>query len=274
MSTALERPLVLRWTIGDVSDEGFEALRLSIWGARRVFGGDAHHVVCVNTISIDEACERTGALPSGVEWHDSTGEIPGFLERHLDRNMAEGVGWKFAPLKMYDDRYVLALDNDCILWRMPDAVRAWLETGEGCVIAEDVRPCFGQFAPVLGPEPRNSGIRGIPPGFDLEAMLRVVLDDYPVTLTTELDEQGLQVAALARAGDPRVVRVSEVTICSPFPPHIPGVGTCGVHCVGLNSKHLPWSYEGRPAVEHIREHWRKLRPGIYDRVGAPLEVGC
>lgn len=35
----------VRWTIGDVSDEGFEALRLSVWGAFRLFGEDAVYAV-------------------------------------------------------------------------------------------------------------------------------------------------------------------------------------------------------------------------------------
>src|SRR5574338_1333205 len=30
--------LAVRWTVGDVSDEGFTALQLSIWGAWKAFG--------------------------------------------------------------------------------------------------------------------------------------------------------------------------------------------------------------------------------------------
>ena len=42
-------PLAVRWTIGDVNPAGFEALRLSIWGACRLFGPEGQYAVCVNT---------------------------------------------------------------------------------------------------------------------------------------------------------------------------------------------------------------------------------
>lgn len=152
---------------------------------------------------------------------------------------------------------------------MPDAIREWL-TGPDprrVVTAEDVRRMLGQFAPLCGPAPRNSGIRGLPPGFPLEQALRDLLSERSNMLTSELDEQGLQVAMLERAGSPLVVRVEEVTICSPFPPHQPHLGRCGAHFVGLNARQLPWQYEGRPAVEHLRDHWQRCCAAIGERIG-------
>jgi hypothetical protein len=43
--------LGVRWTVGDASPRGFEALRLSIWGAGRLFGTATTYVVCVNGIA-------------------------------------------------------------------------------------------------------------------------------------------------------------------------------------------------------------------------------
>jgi hypothetical protein len=43
MSRAPGSTLGIRWTLGDVSAEGFDALRLSILGAHRIFG--ATHVI-------------------------------------------------------------------------------------------------------------------------------------------------------------------------------------------------------------------------------------
>ncbi|HMB04203.1 MAG TPA: hypothetical protein VKP69_10760 [Isosphaeraceae bacterium] len=271
------RRLALRWTIGDVHPRGFEALRLSLWGAWRLFGPEATYAVCVNNITLDRARARTGDLPGPVRWLDATGALPGFFAAHLDEGMAEGVGWKFAPLRLFPDRHELALDNDCILWEMPEAIRLWLDDDDPrrCVIAEDVRPCFGQFASLCGPEPRNSGIRGLLPGFDLEGMLRRLLAEQPCRLVSELDEQGLQVAAVSRAVAPWVVTAGDVTICSPFPPHRPELGRCGAHFVGRNAKSLPWSLEGRPAVDWIDEHWRRRREMLYERVGiTAMRQGC
>ena len=80
--------------------------------------------------------------------------------------MAQGVAWKFAPLKAFPDRAELALDNDVILWAKPAALRQWLECDPGArVIAEDVAAGHGAFDSLCGPLPRNSGIRGVPPDF-------------------------------------------------------------------------------------------------------------
>lgn len=260
--------LAVRWTVGDVSDDGFVALRLSIWGAWKAFGPGAEYAVCVNSRTPAEAKAATGVLPTDVAWLAvDRSAVPEWLAQRLDGGMAEGVGWKLAPLRLFDGRWVLSLDNDCILWDQPLAVRRWLATDEASVLAEDVRACFGQFTELCSGAPRNGGIRGLPPSLDLERALHDVLDERPVTLTSELDEQGLQVAALERAGPTLVVRLDEVTICSPFPPNLPGLGSCGAHFIGLNARALPWSYEGRPASELVREHFHRLEPELRARVG-------
>lgn len=263
--------LGVRWTIGDVSPRGFEALRLSIHGARQAFGPQARYVVYVNSVPLAEARARTGRVPDDVDWREAPVEPPPVLREHLDAGMAEGVAWKFAPLQAFDDRHELALDNDVILWRMPAAVRDWLDgPPDARLVAEDVAAGHGAFADLCGPEPRNSGIRGTPVGFDLGDALGRVLTRSPVQLGSELDEQGLQVAALSLGGPPLVVRTEDVTICSPFWPHQPHLGRCGAHFVGLNTREIPWRYYDRPATEVRIEHWEQRRPELYARVGLSL----
>ncbi|MFL5575075.1 MAG: hypothetical protein ACJ79S_03775 [Gemmatimonadaceae bacterium] len=264
------RRLGVRWTVGDVSAHGYDALRLSIWGARRLFGDRARYTVCVNSVPVGEARRRTGGVPRRVRWRAvGRRDIPGVVAARLDAAMAEGMGWKFAPVRLYADRHELALDNDCILWEMPAAMARWLELEDACLVAEDVRALFGQFSHLCGDGARNLGIRGTPPAFDLEGALGAVLERNPVTLASELDEQGLQVAALSLAGAPCVVSVDDVTICSPFWPHRPEPGRCGAHFVGLNARALPWEHDGRPAIETRHEHWLARRAEIAERVGAP-----
>ncbi len=262
--------LNVRWTIGDVADEGFESLRLSLCGADRLFGPEVEFHVCVNTLSVEEAKRRTGEVPGRVQWRFVERQVPPVLEPFLDGAMSEGTAWKFIPLLLDSDKRELAIDNDLILWRLPDPIRAWLDDPDGRLIAADVTPAHGQFAQQCGPEPRNSGIRGTPPGFDYEAAIRDVLAENPVTLHSELDEQGLQIAAVSRNASPYVVPVDEVAICSPFPPHLSELGQCGAHFVGLNTRHLPWDFHGRPAREVRLEHWRRHRPELYRRVNVEM----
>jgi hypothetical protein len=267
--------LGIRWTIGDVSPRGFEALRLSIWGAWRIFGADADYCVCVNTVSVEQARALTGPLPDAVQWLASDELLPDWLRmRFLDAGLAEGVAWKLAPLRCFPEGRELSLDNDVILWEVPAAVAAWLadESPERCLLAADVASALGQFDSLCEKRALNSGIRGLPAHFDLERRLRAVLADHPVTLRSELDEQGLQAAALPRESDPYVVSVEDVAICSPFWPHLPRPGRCGAHFVGLNASRLGWDFKGEPAERVRARHWDQHRAELYQRVGIEPEL--
>lgn len=269
----------VRWTMGDVSPRGFEALRLSLWGAWQVFGIGADYVVCINGMPAEEALARTGPVPATVEWREtSRRDLPAFLERAFGSGMAEGVAWKLAPLRLFPDRYEIALDNDCILWELPPTLEQWLahDADRGsCLLAADVQAALGRFAPYCAGRAVNSGLRGLPPGFDIASALANAIAacerdaDAALTLGSELDEQGLQAAALSRGAPLRLVSVQEVSICSPFQPHLPDLGTHGAHFVGLNARHIPWDYYERPADAWMTEHWARHRAELHRLTGAP-----
>ncbi len=136
-------------------------------------------------------------------------------------------------------------------------------------MAEDVDRCLGQFQDSPVPGAVNSGIRGLPPGYPLADRFREQLAHKPVLLRSELDEQGLQAAAL-HSGPCLRVTTEEITICSPFWPRRPELGTCGAHFVGLNSKHIPWNYYDEPGDIVRRRHWDEHRPELYRRAGLAL----
>jgi hypothetical protein len=263
----------IRWTIGAVNPHGFAALQASLRGAWRLFGPTARYRVYVNTLSADEARARTGRVPGAVEWCDAGHELPRCLAGALDAGMAEGVAWKLVPPRAFPDDHELALDNDVVLWDVPRAIRDWLEGRAEMVLAEDVRACFGRFACLCGRRPLNSGICGLPPGFSLEASLarvlaRVLARD-PGPLASELDEQGLQCAAVLTSGSTAVIGLDEVTICSPSPPHLPYLGRAGAHFVGLTTRVLGFELGGRAAEVERAEHWDGHLPEITRRIGAP-----
>jgi hypothetical protein len=257
--------LGVRWTIGDVSDSGWQALRLSILGAQRVFGSPAAFAVCVNSVPLEIARSRVGDVADAVDWLAVTREdVPAGIRQRFDAEMAEGVAWKLAPLRVFPSRWEISLDNDCVLWELPQGIGQWLIDRDPlqCLVAEDARALFGQFARFCGPEPRNAGIRGLPPDYPLEECLQALLQQVPAVLSSELDEQGLQVAAVSRFRPAAVVSIEDVTICSPFPPHRRELGRCGAHFCGLNARHFAWQLEGRFAEEWIQDHWQDQRPRV------------
>jgi hypothetical protein len=267
--------LAIRWAIGDVSARGFTALGLSIWGAWRLFGPDARYVVCANTLPIAAVRARVGPVPAAVDWVDATALLPRWLRGHVDAGLAGGVLWKLAPPRVHPDRKELALDNDCILWDIPAALQAWLDDGaeDSVLVAEDVRAGYGQFSSLCGPEPRNLGVRGLPAGLDLDEALRTVLRERPVQIARELDEQGLQMAALTRGRRVRVVSLDDVSVCSPFPPHLPHLGRAGAHFCGVNVKQVGWSLDGRPAEWHLAAFWDRHLDEVRARVGRAAPIG-
>jgi hypothetical protein len=231
-------------------------LQLSIWSAWNLFGENAKYTVCVNTVPLQSAVARIGLLPRGIQWLDTNNLVPEWLRSYLRKDMAEGVAWKLAPVRVFPNLYELSLDNDVILWTIPSAVSEWLISGEAdaCLMAADVSPALGQFSEMCQHRALNSGIRGVPPGFDLETRLRRKLARSGIVLRSELDEQGLQAAVLLDS-NLFVVDTDDVSICSPFPMHQQRLGRCGAHFVGLNPKRAPWTIDGRPAHELIRERW-------------------
>jgi hypothetical protein len=247
--------LVIRWTVGDVSPEGFDALALSIRGARNIFGDSASYIVCVNTTPVDDARRRVGSAADQVEWFDSTHHFPQWLLPHVDAGLAQGVAWKFAAVAAAAGDHVLSLDNDLILWRKPPSVAAWLNDRDSLLIAEDVRACYGQFAHLCPPEPRNSGMVGLPPFFGMETHVRGMLERTGVRLSAETDEQGLQVA-LVTSRRHRVVSLREVSISGYFRPHMLELGSCGAHFVGVNVR------DNEPA----RGFWYGCRPEVERRL--------
>ncbi len=267
--------LAVRWTIGDVRERGFEMLRLSLACAYRLFGPLAKYLVCVNSLSVAEARARTGSLPFEPEWREVTrADVPPVFHSYFDQTLMEGMGWKLVPLRTFPDRYELALDNDCILWSLPQAIGRWLQSSDGCVFAQDVDRCLGSFDAFCPPGAFNAGIRGLPPGQDLEQALRDVLERVAnasgkVQLLAEIEEQGLQAAAIFRSRPVLLVRTGEVSICSPFWPRSPELGTCGAHFVGMNAHHTPWNYYDRPADVWLEEHWLRHRPALYRKAGLP-----
>ena len=272
--------LCVRWTIGDASSRGWESLRLSIHCALRLFGAGARYVVCVNSTTLASAQGRAGALPACVEWQALTpARIPEFLRPHFSPEMAEGVGWKLVPPRLCadnDERHELAIDNDCVLYDLPSALREFLASDHATLMAEDVERCLGQFSAVAPAGAFNSGLRGLPPGFDYSEALAATLREAqnasgkPLRLHSELDEQGLQAAALHRERRCLLVSRQEVSICSPFWPRDPEPGSCGAHFVGLNPRHLPWNYYDRSADHVRREHWDRWRPLLYSKAGLPM----
>lgn len=212
-----------------MSTRGFEALSLSLWGAWRLFGPEPDYVVCVNTVTVDDVRRRLGETPPDLLLVQAQAAyLPAWLRPCIDSTFAGGAAWKLAPVRVAPACLELSLDNDLILWRMPSSLAGWLDQGSGYLCAEDVARTYGKLDPLCDEEPRNSAIRGLPPGFSYDVSLRRLAEGIPLILDSAADERGLEVAALERRQAGYVVDREEVGSQS--------LGSHGAHFAGLNAK--------------------------------------
>jgi hypothetical protein len=237
---AMTMPLGVRWTIGDISSFGVAALRLSVWGAFRCFGPAARYTISVHDVVLARAQATTGALPECVRWQeiDST-RLPRWL---AGMDVAPRAAFRFAPVLVHDDVAELALDRGCVLWSVPDGIRAWLDdpNPRACVITEDVN----------GP---SSAIRGTGAGFDLVEALREARRESPRPLRTQEDAQRLELHALGLLEPPHVVGAREVARMGDAP-------------VMLGSDGVRLSFPETPVA---RERWERVRAELHARLGLP-----
>lgn len=183
-------PLCVRWTIGDVTPFGVEALRLSMWGALRAFGARARYVVGVHGVAVDRARALVAPAPDIVEWRAID---PGRTPRWLAREGAPPRALaRFAPPLVDLARAELAIDRTCVLLEPPKSVLAWLDD-------PDPRACL-----VLEAQDgtASTAIRGAGVGFDLSEALREAHREAPRPLHGLAELETLELHALSLLGPP------------------------------------------------------------------------
>lgn len=265
-----ERLLGIRWTIGDVSERGSETCACSSGVPRARPGPGPATWSAPTSFRSRRPAPARAKCPQHCCWQvpAATRCLPGdpFRWRLGGRSgvKAGAVALLSGSLRA-GSRQPLHPVADAPRFG-PAAVRRHPQAG---LLAEDVRACFGQFVGLCGPMPRNSGIRGLPPGFNLEAALQRLLQEHPVTLASELDEQGLQVTARARPipGDDRGCEhlfALSAAPAHPWPPRRP-FRRAQRHAGG-------WQLKGRPAVECIQDHWQRHRAALYRQIGLSVPL--
>jgi len=140
-----------------------------------------------------------------------------------------GPGWKLYPPRLNIDAWELWLDNDLILYEMPPAIEEFFQS-DRLLISEAFKRSYSERFDSLVPQGvnYNSGILGLPPGFDFEAHLTPLMQDR-VGWTDHFDEQSL-VAHIFHKHDPLIVPMKEVQVLQER--YIKG--SHGIHFVGLN----------------------------------------
>ena len=228
----METPLV-RWTIGPVSSLGFECFRHSLASFLRHF--EAEIVVCYNC-SFEQIAWITKEHPA-IRLVDQS--------EYLNNPIRPaGVAWKLYPPRLDINRHELSIDNDIVFNAEIPQLSAFFK-GHHTLLLEDWSRTYGRFEKHVPADYRiNSGLYGMPPGFNLDRYCHFYLrDQWEMNAVGEykesktFDEQGL--IALSLLDHPNFVIIPNTVITNCERQYVEGAGH---HFIGVNRKeqHRPF----------------------------------
>jgi hypothetical protein len=235
----LRKPLV-RWTLGPCHPDGIRCLCLSIAKFQKLY--DAEIVICFNCVPelIPEELKRYRLIDQN---------------RYSDLTLPKpiGVAWKLYPPRLAPDRHELFIDNDLILADPVPQLEAFF-TGDHTLLLEETGRTYGRFESHV---PQgfciNSGLFGLPPGFDLRRFIDFyVTDDWEQNAIGEhaksitWDEQGLVALALLSYARYNLIPKEVVSNCEHEL-----IQAKGFHFIGLNRRdfHRPFRLYNSSSVK-------------------------
>lgn len=221
------KPLV-RWTVGPVKPAGYECLIRSILSFQKLY--DADLVICQNghpSVSSNKQLEivNQNSHPLAIELNPI------------------GVAWKLCPPRLNIDRHEIFIDNDLILESRISEIDTFLNS-DCTLLLEGESRNYGRFEKhVPNGYSINSGLFGMPPGFDLAKFIRFYGSQWENNagkgreLSATFDEQGLIATALLSYRQHAIISRKTITNCE-----FRLEWSQGMHFVGLNRRpyHKPW----------------------------------
>lgn len=194
------KPL-FRWTIGNTSDVGMDMLVTSISLMRRFHDFDCF--VCHNNLKPGQM-ERLAGIPDATLVAQSPKALP---------IPPKGVAWKLYTPRLDINRHEVFIDNDLVVFKKMPKMESFLESRDSVIYTRSLFHNFGTFKPFLPKEFRlNSGLFGLPPGFDFDAEVRSGLKGK-TAWDDPFDEQGL-VALILSCQPTRIeIGLDEIMIC-------------------------------------------------------------
>lgn len=254
----MTRPL-LRWTVGSVSDAGYEVLKASIRITRDTLSKfKFDYAICCNNQS-----------PARLEWLKTLGvdvieqnwsmlPIEHGMVPHKDREVVNAI-WKVCPARVRPESHEIILDNDVILTRIPSQLQEFMDCNNAVLMLEDPLRWFGHYDHRLAPGLAiNTGIIGLPPYYEFGREINEHwVGNGCKPNNTLADEQGL-LALTIMESDHNKLTIAKTDVIELHPN---GIWYCwddafknllykftgkesGFHFVEINRKpnHTPWEH--------------------------------
>ncbi len=157
--------LIIRWTFGETlsrptSLQAFDMLECSIAFANVIFP-NSRKIINFNSLKSNESYSKLKNIAKNkIELVESIS-----LDFKTKQN-GKNSFWKYYPIRIDTSKYEIILDNDVVLWSLPNTVADWLKS-DGLLINSDWRGVYYGIFNNMIPEhlQLNAGIIGYPPNF-------------------------------------------------------------------------------------------------------------
>jgi hypothetical protein len=218
---------LVRWTIGPVKPHGFDCLKRAVSRFAELYPS-IRRVVCHNGLTSIEL-EELDVLRPFTEFFNQDGFS------------GVGVAWKLYPARLNVSVHELFIDNDVFLEKRVSQIDDFLAGADSVLLLEGDSRNYGRFDAHVPPNfCINSGVFGVPPGFDLQGHLDCVGDNWEENCSgpsKTWDEQGFVAYALLSHHRRLIIPATTITNCE-----VEYLPAPGMHFVGLNRKDRHDSY--------------------------------
>lgn len=225
---------IVRWNVGPVSKLGLELLTHSVKLMKELY--DADFVVTHNQIDVSSLKHLEIEL---IE-QETTRAEDGYQ-----------VHWKLFPARLDIDRYEICIDNDIVIHSRLHEIDQFLQE-DSVLVYQGIHGLYGAFrasVPEIGLA-LNSGIYGVPPGYDLNKRVDAKVAD--TNWTGKYDEQGLLASLLLNYHSFHMIPLTSVPIVQPDWTAawvFKNKSIKGMHFVGANTS------ESHDTWEHFKKRY-------------------
>ena len=236
-SHKINKPII-RWTIGNASKEGIDCLKFSVKNIVRIYKKEFDYFICFNKINKDKikwAKDYNIKLVNQEEYKKS-----------LDTEPIDHPCWKLYPPRLNIESYEIFIDNDLVIDRRLD-FNIFIKNNY-FFISEAIKQSYGTMQKTIIKKPYlNSGLFGIPPGFDFREEINSTIKKFNIKWTNSHFEEQAIVAYILIKNSCKIISLKEIYVCYDEIKE----SNFGFHFVGLNSGN-----------KKFKDLWKKYRTKI------------
>ena len=223
----MKKPIV-RWTIGDVSKEGFVTLYHSVKNFINLYKDNFEYFICYNNITEKQLNIVKNFPIVFINQHNYINELK-------LNPICGNPCWKLYPPRLDLNRHEIFIDNDLIIYKKIPIIDNFLNKNNLLFISEAIMRSYGNFLKYITiSENLNTGIFGLYPNFDFKLKINNIIEDKKIIKwSNHLDEQGL-VSLIFQNYNFELIDLNQIYVCHKS--FKLKKGKYGIHFVGLNNK--------------------------------------